>query len=246
MLDDVRKLYGKDDQHIAVTKNSIIQVEYTSRLNENAAVGIAGNPNTMYMEYSNNPNKEAEGETGSTNADTVIVFTYKTVINKVDGDGNTLAGAGFKLEKKVLVSGVPTWSEIRSIPAAVGRTTFEFKGLDDGHYRVTEIDTPESYNSIDSFYFEIIAQHDVNSETPSLTLLHANQIDQNGLTVDKNIIFSATVDLTAGSITSDIVNKAGATLPETGGMGTTLFYIVGAILVIGAGVTLIARKRMNK
>lgn len=246
VLNDVRKLYDENGQHIAVTKNSIIQVEYTSRLNENAAVGIAGNPNTMYMEYSNNPNKEADGEMGSTNADTVIVFTYKTIINKVDGEGDELAGAGFKLEKKMLVNGVPTWSEIGSIPAAVGRTTFEFKGLDDGHYRVTEIATPSGYNSINNFYFEIVAQHDVNSETPRLTLLHANQIDQNGLTVDENIIFSATVDLTAGSITSDIVNKAGATLPQTGGMGTTLFYIVGAIMVIGAGVTLIARKRMNK
>ena len=109
-----------------------------------------------------------------------------------------------------------------------------------------EIDTPEGYNSINDFYFEIVAQHDLNSDAPRLTLLRANQIDKDGLTIDENIIFNATINLNEGSITSNIVNKSGATLPETGGMGTTLFYVIGAVLVLGAGVTLVARKRINR
>lgn len=48
-----------------------------------------------------------------------------------------------------------------------------------------------------------------------------------------------------GSLSADIVNQSGATLPETGGMGTTLFYIVGSALVIGAGVLLITKRRMG-
>ncbi|MBR3755816.1 MAG: isopeptide-forming domain-containing fimbrial protein [Firmicutes bacterium] len=246
VLDDVRKLYEADGDHIAVTKNSTIQIEYTSELNAEAAIGSKGNPNTMYMEYSNNPNNEAAGETGNTKQDTVIVFTYKTVINKVDGEQKPLAGAGFSLEKKILgKDGTATWKEIDSIRAGEA-TTFEFKGLDDGHYRVKEIDTPEGYNSINDFYFEIVAQHDLNSDAPRLTLLRANQIDKDGLTIDENIIFNATINLNEGSITSNIVNKSGATLPETGGMGTTLFYVIGAVLVLGAGVTLVARKRINR
>ncbi|MBR5315614.1 MAG: isopeptide-forming domain-containing fimbrial protein [Firmicutes bacterium] len=242
VIDDVRQLSDKDGKHIAVTKNSTIVVEYTSTLNENAVIGVEGNPNTMYMEFSNNPNHDGEGDTGKTPEDTVIVFTYKAVINKVDGEMKALKGAGFSLEKYFESTG---WTLIKSIPAG-DTTVFEFRGLDDGRYRVKETETPDGYNSINDFYFEIIAQHDTLSDAPKLTLLHSNQIDENGVNVTENIIFAAEVDLTSGTIASKIVNKSGATLPETGGMGTTLFYIVGAVLVLGAGVALIARKRMNK
>ena len=54
-----------------------------------------------------------------------------------------------------------------------------------------------------------------------------------------------TPNLTAGSLSADVVNQAGAVLPETGGMGTTLFYILGSVLVLGAGVLLVVKKRMG-
>ena len=54
-----------------------------------------------------------------------------------------------------------------------------------------------------------------------------------------------TVDLTAGSITTTVVNKSGSELPSTGGIGTTIFYVLGGVLVIGAAVLLITKKRMG-
>ena len=45
---------------------------------------------------------------------------------------------------------------------------------------------------------------------------------------------------------ANVVNKSGSTLPETGGIGTTIFYVLGSLLVVGAGVVLITRKRMGK
>ena len=54
-----------------------------------------------------------------------------------------------------------------------------------------------------------------------------------------------TADTTAGSLTADIENNSGAELPTTGGIGTTIFYIVGAILVIGGGILLVSRRRMG-
>ena len=78
---------------------SKVRVEYTATLNENAVIGFLGNPNTMYMEFSNNPNNEQGGDKGQTPEDKVIVFTYKVVINKIDSRRIPLAGATFKLEK---------------------------------------------------------------------------------------------------------------------------------------------------
>ena len=82
-----------DDKHFTVTIKDVkvlgddvskVRVEYTATLNENAVIGSLGNPNTMYMEFSNNPNNEQGGDKGQTPEDKVIVFTYKVVINKID------------------------------------------------------------------------------------------------------------------------------------------------------------------
>ena len=74
-----------DVKALGAGNGSVITVEYTATLNENAVLGSAGNPNEVYLEYSNNPNKSESGdnETGNTPKDVVIVFTYKTIISKV-------------------------------------------------------------------------------------------------------------------------------------------------------------------
>lgn len=227
----------------SVHAGSKIRVEYQSLLNENAVIGSVGNPNTASLEFSNNPNDEQGGETGKTPDDTVIVFTYKTVINKVDGENESLKGAAFKLEKFVAEKdGSETYNEVKGNWTVVkeieadGRTTFEFEGLDDGTYRLTETETPDGYNTIEPIIFTITAEHDVLSENPALTSLNGNK-------VSGEITF--TPSLEKGSLTSMVVNQEGSTLPETGGMGTTIFYALGAILVLGAGVLLIARRRAD-
>lgn len=89
-IDNLKSLSG-------VTSSTKVIVEYTATLNENAVIGDAGNPNTVKLIYSNNPSSTDKGETPE---DTVIVFTYKFIVNKVDQDGKALAGAGFTLYKK--------------------------------------------------------------------------------------------------------------------------------------------------
>ena len=222
----------------------MITVEYTSKLNALADLGMPGNSNTMHVTYSNNPNDEQGGEEGKTPDDTVIVFTYETIINKVDNDGNALTGAEFILEKK-MANG--TWEEIAVVKNDAG-TIFTFTGLDDGLYRLTETTTPAGYNTIDPIYFEITAEHEVSSDNPALTRLSATQKkDDSGAALDTGVVatFAATCTSEDGTIESNIVNQSGATLPETGGMGTTLFYIIGSILVLGAVVVMITRKRMS-
>ena len=215
--------------------NSVITVEYTATLNNNAVLGSAGNPNEVYLEYSNNPNKSEEGdnETGTTPKDVVIVFTYKTIVNKVDEKGDALTGAEFTLEK--YNKKTDKWEAITVVKNDEG-TTFTFSGLDDGNYRLTETKTPAGYNTIKPIEFTITAEHDVLSDNPALTSL-------NGNVTTGEITFTSNV--TDGSLSTDVVNKAGSTLPETGGMGTTIFYILGGLLVLFAVVFLVAKKRMS-
>lgn len=200
---------------------STITVEYTATLNGNATIGGAGNPNTMHVEYSNDPNNSQGGvndPTGTTPDAETTVFTYKLVVNKVDEDNKALTGAGFTLYKKI--NGV--YAKIGEEITGGDITTFEWNGLDDGSYKLVETTTPAGYNTIDDIEFNIIAntngQVSCNSE-------------------------KFTVSVPEGSLTTDVVNTSGSILPSTGGMGTTMLYIVGALLIIGAGTVLVMRRR---
>ena len=244
-----------DVKALGAGNSSVITVEYTAKLNENAVLGSAGNPNEVYLEYSNNPNKSENGnnETGETPKDVVIVFTYKTIINKVDSENKPLTGAAFKLEK--LIKGkdgaADTWTTVKEFTVDETTTSFTFSGLDDGQYKLTETKTPAGYNTIDPIYFVIEATHDETADTPTLKTLNAYLTDANGnkqakmkdgesVNIDLGI-----VDPTAGSITTTVVNKSGSELPSTGGIGTTIFYVLGGVLVLAAVVLLVTKKRMS-
>ena len=218
-----------------VMANSVIRVEYTATLNENAVIGSAGNPNTSHVEFSNNPYDSTKK--GNTSDDKVIVFTYETIVNKVDPDRKPLQGAAFTLLKKVSDG---TYTTVKTI-AAGDTTKFEFKGLDDGDYRLSETTAPEGYNKIQDIDFTISASHDENSANPALLKLMGTS--DNGATVNLGI-YKATVSPNNGTITTDIVNKKGTLLPSTGGIGTRIFYAAGAILVAAAIALLVYRKKM--
>ena len=213
----------------AVEANSRIYVDYKAILNENAVLGSAGNPNEMYLEYSNNP---AEPDsTGETVEDKVTVFTYKLEVNKVDEAGQALKGAGFTLYKEI-----HSGTEIQEV--AIGEevkgndmTAFTWKGLDDGTYVLKETTPPNGYNPIDPLKFVITATYQIESDNPQLTGLTGGTL--------------GTGDIATGVITTNVENRAGATLPTTGGMGTTLIYAVGGILVLAAVVLLVTKKRMS-
>lgn len=220
----------------SITKEHKIVVEYTAKLNEQAVIGSKGNPNEVYLEYSNNPNKSGDG-TGKTPKDKVIVFTYKVIVNKVqpgDTDNTTkpLAGAEFKLEKKMEDG---KWKEITRLTKEAN-TKFTFKGLDDGQYKLTEIKTPEGFNTIKPIEFKVVASHDDDS----LTLT-----DLNGKLIEGSVNLVMTPNKEEGSLSTDIVNKQGPELPETGGMGTKIIYTVGTVLVLGGVIYLVTKRKLS-
>ena len=228
----------------SVHAGSVITVDYNSTLNESANIGSQGNVNKAKLEFSNNPNEEQSGETkpgtGETPWDNVIVFTYQTVVNKVDQAGAALAGAEFTLEK--YDAATQTWVASKTATLNEAGTSFTFKGLDDGQYRLTESKTPAGYNTCAPIEFTVTAEHTIEwdgtdrtgTETKPAVL---TSLKATGLSTDE-----ISGDLTDGSITTNVVNKKGSVLPSTGGIGTTIFYVTGAILMLGAGVLLLSRR----
>lgn len=219
---------------VTIDANTKVVVTYNATLNENAVIGAAGNSNEVDLTYSNNPNKGGDGDTGKTPKDKNIVFTYKTVVNKVDQDKKSLAGAAFKLEKKQSDGNYKTVKEFTAGDA----TTFEFTGLDDGTYKLIETTTPAGYNTISPIEFEISATHDETSDDPKLLTLSGN-------TTTGEVTWTA--DKNAGSLTTSVVNKKGSVLPSTGGMGTTMLYVGGAALAAAAAFGIYQlRKKENE
>lgn len=217
--------------------NSVIRVEYKSVLNERANLGKPGNENTMYMEFSNNPNNEQGGETGKTPEDTVIVFTYKVSVNKVNEKGDKLDGAEFTLEKIHKVSSDKyEWKPITKVDGTAG-DVFEFKGIDDGEYRLTETRAPANYDKLsDPIYFTVTAGH-VDGAAPYLDTFSGNITSGNVGTMT----FTANKDYSI--LSTKVVNKPGSSLPETGGMGTTILYVAGAVMILAAGAFLVMQKK---
>ena len=214
------------------TKDSKIVVEYTATLNEYAKVGSAGNPNKVDLTFSNNPNGEGEGKTPE---DEVIVFTFKLTVNKVDGERNSLAGAGFSLYKWNGAAYGDT--PVKTYTADTTTTSFDFSGLDDGQYKLVEDTAPDGYNKIADIEFKIVATHTQDDGNPARTLTVLNITDlegnnMNGFTIDGS-----------KNVSTDVVNKKGSELPETGGIGTTILYVAGAVCVIAAGLWFGLRRR---
>ncbi len=142
---DNKKLTFTCDNNLAkgfeAKNGDTIVVEYKATLNENAVIGSEGNPNKVKLEFSNNPNNGGEGDKGETPEDTVIVFTYKVVINKVDENNKALDGAEFTLYKKIKGEAD---KEIKAVISGDKNDVFTFSGLDDGDYVLKETKTPDS------------------------------------------------------------------------------------------------------
>ena len=260
------------------TKDSKIVVSYSAVLNKSAKIGSEGNDNKVKLEFSNNPNADGGGDTGTTPEDKVVVFTYgikalkveptsdeaidETAYNALTDEEKTdyvkvgdkyqktqpLSGAGFTLYKKVPAGTEGAVDGYVQVGGEItGVTAFEFKGTDAGEYKLVETTVPTGYNKADDILFTIMATYDTTGDDPKLTSLTVTPAASFTLTVteNKDAEDNVTSITTDGVATTRILNQKGATLPSTGGNGTTIFYVVGGLLALGAAIMLIAKKRIG-
>lgn len=240
---------GKDMKTIAKTAADKIVVLYNAKLNSKAVIGGSGNPNTVNLQYSNNPNQGGDGEKGKTPDDKNVVFTYELDVNKYKGNKDAASkttDAEFRLYKEYVYGDSKTAKEV-SISETGG--TYVAQGLDDGIYILQETKAPAGYNKMDgsvtfggttysnAVEFKVTPTYK-GGENPQVTNLEVVKL--NGAEAE----FAG--DTATGKISTDIIDKKGSSLPSTGGIGTKIFYALGSVLVIGAVVVLITRRRMSK
>lgn len=238
---------------VTLTDGCDIVVTYKAHLNEkaqidNASVTSTANENAVYLTYSNNPNVAGEGQTAT---DYVWVFTYEVKNTKKANTetGDALAGAGFTLYDStgavvplckigtdyyvypgpstngdgVTVTNLPTNAvAVENYEMVTGNDgVFNIKGLDHGTYTLKETTVPNGYNKVDD-------------KTVTISAVHAENDDEQDASNTLN---------SASNMNNVIVNKSGATLPETGGIGTTLFYLFGGLMTAGSALMLVVRRR---
>ncbi|MCR4751420.1 MAG: isopeptide-forming domain-containing fimbrial protein, partial [Eubacterium sp.] len=212
---EAEKTDGRYDSRLASSLNkAVVYVYFTATLNENAIFGNVGNVNTASLKYSNNSNLLQEGDAGYTSdedkphedegeegPDSVIAFTYKVDISKVDEGGDALTGAEFKLEKKIKGDSADSWAEIDRV--TVKDNVFSFKGLDDGEYRLTETKVPDNHTAVDPIGFTVTAVHNAEwdgKENTRTTILSS-------LTGDvKDGVIELEADTAKGRLVGDVVN----------------------------------------
>lgn len=240
-----------------LTNNDELYAYYSGVLNENAKVYDKGNQdNAAHLEYSNNPNDDGKGKSPEKK---VYDWTFKMGINKVDKGGNALDGAKFVLSKSGTIkvtdlacddNGAPTattgliglvkTSEGVYRIALAGDTDIVYvieagnpviRGLDDSvNYYLYETKSPAGYNLL--------------SEPVSFRIAAGYSEDGSKLSAGNPTVTIGNGEPST-TLSTNVVNQSGAELPSTGGMGTTLFYVLGGVLVLAAVVLLVTKKRMR-
>ena len=209
--------------YILTNAGKAVVVNYTAKLVGTPKTDGETAENTATIEYNPNPYEDSSVKP----SDKTKVYTYGYVFDKVDNEAKALEGAVFTLYSDAECKNVVTDADgntVTSTSTKVGDKAYVyFSGLGAGTYYAKETSAPAGFKTLTNPIEFTLSSTNATADNPATTDV-----------TETNYLVN----------TTSVVNTPGSSLPETGGIGTTIFYIVGAILVVGAGILLISRRRM--
>ena len=241
--------YDEDNSKFLYNNGATVTITYTAKVTDKAAIDGEGNTNNVTVTWTTKGGNEpgpGKLETKET------IFTYAIALKKVNNKGTALPDAVFEFPFYVqstadadgayIYAGTAEGDGLTNQITTPENGVIIVKGVKSGDYEITEFKAPAGYN-------KLTAPVTVEAVQTGSTSTHTTvYLDKDGNKVNESAkVFEVKVDIdTIAATAVVVVNKAGTELPSTGGMGTTIFYVLGAVLVVGAGVLLVTKKRMSQ
>ena len=243
--------YDEANSKFLHDNGATVTITYTAVVTEKAHIDGNGNTNKVTVTWTTEgdeppvPGKLEKEET---------IYTYAIALKKVDNKGKALPGAVFEFPFYVkstadatdgayIYAGTNPGEDLTNQITTPENGVIVVKGVKSGSYEITEVTAPAGYNKLTA-PVTVKAVQTGSSSTHTTVYLDENGNITNTET-DKTTKVNVDIDNIAATAVV-VVNKAGTELPSTGGMGTTIFYVLGAVLVVGAGVLLVTKKRMSQ
>lgn len=243
--------YDEANSKFLYNNGATVTITYTAKVTEKAAIDGNGNTNKVTVTWTTkNGTVPGPGELKQEET----IYTYAIALKKVDNKGKALPGAVFEFPFYVksaadatdgayIYAGTTAGEGLTNQITTPDSGVIVVKGVKSGDYEITEVTAPAGYNKLTA---PVIVKAVQTGSTSTHTTVY---LDENGnitnTETDKTTKVNVDIDTIAATAVV-VVNKAGTELPSTGGMGTTIFYVLGAVLVVGAGVLLVTKKRMSQ
>ena len=228
--------------------SATVTITYTAVVTDNAAIDGDGNTNKVTVKWTTKGNVQPDPDEIHTEE---TIYTYAIALKKVNNKGVALPGAVFEFPFYVQSTADTDGAYIYAGDTAKDGLTNQIKtpesgvivvkGVKTGSYEITEFKAPDGYNKLTT---PVIVNAAKTSETTTSKTVY---LDENGKETNETTN-TTKVEVNIANIAATavvVVNKAGTELPSTGGMGTTVFYVLGFALVMGAVVLLVTKKRMS-
>ena len=251
-FDDNKKIviawYDEAKSQFKYNNGATVTITYTAVVTDKAAIDGNGNTNNVTVTWTTKGGDEPGPDKVETDE---TIFTYAIALKKVNNEGKALSGAIFEFPFYVqstadtdgayIYAGTTAGAGLTNQITTPDSGVIVVKGVKSGSYEITEVTAPAGYNKLTA---PVTVQAVKTSSTSTHTTVY---LDKDGNVVDvsaKEIEVKVDIDTIAATAVV-VVNKAGTELPSTGGMGTTVFYVLGTVLVLGAVVLLVTKKRMS-